>query len=198
MPAVPVAALTPFQQHAAKWRDCRRCGLCEGRTNVVLARGKVPCDVLFVGEAPWISEDALAQPFVGPAGHLLDGIIELAWRDHPKLRWAMTNLVACIPRADTTEDKDPPEEAIRACAPRLREMVALCNPRLIVRVGTLAQQWLDVKWKNHISLGKIPMIDITHPGAMLPGRANVTQQSLMVQRATVTLRCAAEKLTCQT
>lgn len=62
--------------HVEKWKDCQRCPLAQQRSNIVLARGTVPCDVLFIGEAPGASEDALGLPFVGPAGHLLNQIIE--------------------------------------------------------------------------------------------------------------------------
>lgn len=67
-----------------RWKDCTACGLCEHRQKVVLARGSVPCDILFIGEAPGESEDCLGQPFVGPAGQLLDRIVRLAlpYRSH--------------------------------------------------------------------------------------------------------------------
>jgi uracil-DNA glycosylase len=63
---------------------------------VVLCRGRLPCDVLFVGEAPGVSEDVLGRPFVGPAGKLLDTIVERALDG--QYDCAMTNLVACIPK----------------------------------------------------------------------------------------------------
>lgn len=42
----------------------------------MLGRGDIPCDLLFIGEAPGVSEDALGQPFIGPAGKLLDQLIK--------------------------------------------------------------------------------------------------------------------------
>lgn len=72
----PGASLSLFQLHVREWENCTRCPLCETRRNIVLSRGKVPCDVLFIGEGPGESEDVLGAPFVGPAGHLLDHIIE--------------------------------------------------------------------------------------------------------------------------
>lgn len=64
-----------YQQHVADWRACTGCTLSERRNRVVLFRGSVPCDVLFVGEAPGESEDVVGTPFVGPAGKFLDGMI---------------------------------------------------------------------------------------------------------------------------
>ena len=41
-----------YMKHKEKWINCTRCELCENRKKVCLLRGKVPCDMLFVGEAP--------------------------------------------------------------------------------------------------------------------------------------------------
>src|SRR5438552_15178619 len=61
------------------WRDigdCTRCGLCEGRTQVVNTFGNPKARLMFVGEAPGADEDAQGKPFVGRAGQLLTKIIE--------------------------------------------------------------------------------------------------------------------------
>src|SRR3954471_2435855 len=99
--------MTTWLEHVARWRDCTRCPLSQQRSNIVLARGQVPCDVLFVGEAPGASEDALAQPFCGPAGHLLDQIVERALP--PIVSYAMTNLVCCFPREAKAQGDNEPE-----------------------------------------------------------------------------------------
>lgn len=70
--------MSEWTDHVARWKDCTDCPLCQQRDQIVLARGQVPADVVFIGEAPGASEDALGMPFVGPAGHLLDGIISNA------------------------------------------------------------------------------------------------------------------------
>src|SRR6185295_13566514 len=61
------------------WRDigdCTRCGLCEGRTQVVNTHGNHSARLMFVGEAPGADEDAQGKPFVGRAGQLLTKMIE--------------------------------------------------------------------------------------------------------------------------
>lgn len=66
-------ALSLYQSHVAKWRDCTACDLHRTRGRVVLAKGKIPCDVLFVGEAPGFCISG-------------DTLIDTAWRDksiHP-------------------------------------------------------------------------------------------------------------------
>lgn len=192
-----------FQQHVLDWTDCRRCSLCDGRKNVVLARGKVPCDMLFVGEAPGESEDALAKPFIGPAGKLLDQIIAASIPSH--IRLAFTNLVACIPRpeegGDETEKRkrklgEPPDETIIACAPRLTEFVRMCSPKVIVCVGALARDWLN---SSKVSPGynvmggfQGLMIDIHHPAFLL--RANKANQGLLIQQCVIRLRDAVSDM----
>lgn len=188
--------MTPWQAFVAKWKDCRRCALAQGRSTVVLARGKLPCHALFVGEAPGRSEDDLGEAFVGAAGHLLDAWIDRAgWNGgaaHPPVRCAFTNLCCCIPLDEDGEKvAEPPEDAVKACAPRLREFVALARPQLVICVGLLASKYVRRKLAG-VNVGDVPLVDIVHPAAVL--RANVAQQSLMERRAVVTLANAGEKL----
>jgi uracil-DNA glycosylase len=185
---------TPLQQFCERWG--KGCGshLCAAARKVVLARGTVPCEVLFVGEAPGESENVIGQPFVGPAGRLLDHIVEkaLAPQGIFKRSCAFTNLVCCIPKdEDGQKLRQPDDEDIWACAERLQHFVGLCDPKLIVCVGAVARDWLDEKRRDHVKLHRhIPRIEITHPAAVL--RANVAQRDLMVQRSIVVLSNAVE------
>ncbi len=70
--------MTKYQLHVLNWKDCERCYLSQRRTKVVLCRGTLPCDVLFVGESPGKSEDVLGEPFIGPSGQLLGKIVQKA------------------------------------------------------------------------------------------------------------------------
>lgn len=182
-----------YQLHVEEWRDCQRCELASQRSRIVLARGSVPCDVLLVGEAPGVSEDTLGKPFMGPAGKLLDEIMKAAWEEN-SVSYALTNLVACFPREAKNEGyNEPPDDAIKKCAPRLEQLVKIANPRLIVAVGTLARDWLDPKRRGGPKFYReIPQAFIVHPSAIL--RANLAMRSLMIQRCVVTLANAVEKL----
>lgn len=84
-----------FSDHVDRWKHCTLCPLHKVRRQVVLARGKLPADVLMVGEAPGLSEDVLGAPFTGPAGQLLDRIITATELENYRI--AFTNLVGCIP-----------------------------------------------------------------------------------------------------
>lgn len=177
--------MTPYQQHKRYWSGCERCCLCEHRKKVVLCRGRLPCDVLFIGEAPGMSEDVIGRPFVGPAGKLLDAIAEEALGDRSR---AFTNLVACIPKdGELVKTGEPPKESIEACAPRLLELIEMANPKLFVAVGVLAGKWLPKIYKE---LPVDRTIQIVHPAAIL--RAEPVQQGILVQRAIVSLSNASQ------
>ncbi|MGL6095376.1 MAG: uracil-DNA glycosylase family protein [Fimbriiglobus sp.] len=179
--------LTPYGKHCDQW--AAGCGsvLCHGATKVVLCRGSLPCDILFVGEAPGESEDVIGRPFVGPAGVLLDRIVGEALdglRAGSHFRLAFTNLVGCVPRGETGRPTDPSVVEIERCRPRLHEMVRLARPKLLVTVGALAEK--------HLNLDFVPRAAVVHPAAVL--RANVANQGLMIQRDVVTLRTAAVEI----
>lgn len=191
--------MKPFQQHLLNWKNCTACSLCEGRRNVVLFRGQIPCDVLMIGEAPGASEDVLGSPFTGPAGHLLDEIIRTAdqsrftdfedWNNSPSVRIGFTNLVSCIPIGDDgSKVKEPPDEAIKACAPRLQEIVEICKPRLIVCVGQLPKKWLG----KVIPHRDATSVQITHPAVLL--RMDASQYGLAYRQCVVTLADAFREL----
>lgn len=182
-----------YSEHVARWKDCRGCSLCERRNRVVLARGKLPCDVLFIGEAPGESEDTLGQPFIGPAGKLLDWLIEQAGgADH---RIAFTNLIACIPRDETGKKViDPPKEAIDACRDRLIEILSIACPSVVVYVGKASQKYGPeaVKqaedWESPIYRKEPYRADIIHPAAIL--RVDISQRGLTIQQTILKLENA--------
>lgn len=182
-----------YQLHANEWRDCRRCELHRTRCKVVLAKGKLPCDVLFVGEAPGESEDVTGTPFIGPAGRLLDEMIANAG-GYRELRLAYTTVVACIPRGeDGDKMMEPDDSHAEACQPRLVEIVKIADPRLIVQVGTFAETWTQPDYKHSPKFHKpIPMVKIVHPAAIL--RARVDQKDYQKQRNVIALRDALELL----
>jgi uracil-DNA glycosylase family 4 len=132
-----------------------------------------------VGEGPGQMEDWDGKPFVGPAGELLQRIIDDAVPD--TVRYVLTNVVCCMPTdADGLKSGEPTQEQLRFCATRLREFVALADPKLIVCVGSVAEDWLDVKNHHHVSFHRpIPMVAVKHPAAIL--RSNIAARGLDVQ-----------------
>jgi uracil-DNA glycosylase family 4 len=189
-----------FKRHVERWRHCTLCPLGVQRTNIVLARGQVPCDVLFVGEAPGVSEDVLGQPFVGEAGHELDGWITQAdqaryddheiWNASTPPRIAFTNLVACFPReAKARGDNEPTIKEISACTHRLVEFVQLCKPRGVVLVGKLADKCFPNECRRTVDV----LVSIMHPAFVLREK-NLNQKANLVRSAVLTLKYVLEEL----
>lgn len=212
--------MTKYQLHKQTWAKCTACSLSQGRCKVVFARGDIPCDVLFVGEAPGRSEDILGKPFVGPAGKLLDQIIEHSiggwtWEKindegyEKKIRIAFYNAVSCYPKEQKeTANHEPPEEAIEACQAKLIEFVRIAKPKLIIRVGKTALKSIPGQSifstnqnEKSYSYGSLPWIpesqfllfaEIVHPAAIL--RANISNRGLMIQKAEVVIASAVQDM----
>lgn len=171
--------------HAAKWKDCTKCPLGHQRFRICLAKGQVPCDVLFVGEAPGASEDATGEVFCGPAGNLLQEIINRALE--PETRLAFTNLVCCFPReAKSRGDNEPERDEILSCRPRLIEFANIAQPRLVVCVGTLAEAYVRGIYGG-------PGVHITHPAYIL-SKLPQAQKGMEANKCVVQIRSAWNKV----
>ena len=148
---------------------CRRCGLCETRHNVVFGVGKEDADIMFVGEGPGEQEDLQGQPFVGPAGKLLDDmlcIIDLS----RETNCYIANIVKCRP----PENRDPLGVEQDACIGYLRRQVALLRPKIIVCLGRIAAMRIikpDFKiTREHgqwFEKNGFQMMAVYHPAALL-------------------------------
>lgn len=115
---------------------CRRCALCQTRHTLVFGVGNETSPILFVGEGPGEQEDLCGEPFVGPAGQLLDTMLELIDLDRSKIYIA--NIVKCRP----PRNRDPLPEEIAACGEWLRRQIALLQPRVVVCLGRIAAKEL--------------------------------------------------------
>lgn len=149
--------------------NCTRCGLCETRHHVVFGIGNRNADILFVGEGPGEQEDLKGEPFVGPAGKLLDEmlcIIDL----NRNSNCYIANIVKCRP----PQNRDPMETEQDACIGFLRNQVALIRPKAIVCLGRIAAMRLirpDYRiTREHgqwVEKNGIWMTAIYHPSALL-------------------------------
>lgn len=179
--------MSKWMDHVQRWQDCQRCPLGQQRDRICLARGIVPCTVLFIGEAPGASEDALGQPFVGPAGKLLDEIVARAIPHN--VPCAYTNLVACYPRDAKSEGHNEPEHGeILECRERLVDFVAVCQPKLVVRVGKLASTWAVAP----VVFSGVDVCDIDHPARIL--RMPIAQRGMAVRKCVVVVVQALDDL----
>ena len=115
---------------------CTACGLCATRHHVVFGVGPRDADVMFVGEGPGEQEDLQGEPFVGPAGHLLDDMLSII--DLSREICYIANIVKCRPPMN----RDPLPAESEACMPWLREQFALLRPKIVVCLGRVAAQQL--------------------------------------------------------
>lgn len=158
-----------FDELIEQMRGCQLCRLKESRTQVVPGEGSPEADLLFIGEAPGEVEDRQGRPFVGPAGQLLDRILESAGFKREEVY--ITNMVKCRPPLNRTPQRDE----IETCWPYLDAQIRQIKPKIIVALGNVpAQSFLKTsegitslrgqffKWREGIEL--FPMF---HPSYLL-------------------------------
>ena len=156
--------------------DCQACDLYKRGTQTVFGAGTRKAEVLFVGEQPGNDEDPEGEPFVGPAGKLLDKALEEAGIDRQKAY--VTNVVKHFkwePRGKRRIHKKPNAKEIAACRPWLEAEIEIVKPKVIVCLGaTAAQALLGSQFRVSKDRGKFiesdlaPFIIATvHPSAIL-------------------------------
>jgi len=125
------------------WRDigdCTRCGLCEGRTQVVNTHGNPKARLMFVGEAPGADEDAQGKPFVGRAGQLLTKMIEAMGLKREEV------IIGNVNRCRPPGNRQPTLEEAAICRPFLYREIAVIHPAVIVVMGNTAlRNLLEIK-----------------------------------------------------
>ncbi|HEU5478083.1 MAG TPA: uracil-DNA glycosylase [Gaiellaceae bacterium] len=137
MSAVSVESLDALAEYAAGTAACTRCGLAQGRTQVVFGSGNPHADLMFVGEAPGFHEDKQGVPFVGQAGKLLDKL--LAGIDITRADVFVANVLKCRPPGN----RDPQPDEIEACEPHLFRQIELIEPKVIATLGNFATKLLS-------------------------------------------------------
>ena len=160
--------MVTWEELEARCRQCQNCPLSETRTNVVFGVGNRQADILFIGEGPGEQEDLQGEPFVGPAGKLLDLMLSLIDLDRSKVYIA--NIVKCRP----PRNRDPLNTEQDACTGYLRAQTALIRPKIIVCLGRIAAMRIIDKGfritKQHgqwCDRAGVQMTAIYHPSAVL-------------------------------
>jgi uracil-DNA glycosylase len=161
---------------AAAAAGCTACDLYKRATQVVFGEGAPGAEVMLVGEQPGDQEDLSGHPFVGPAGRLLDSILEEVGIKRSEVY--VTNAVKHFkwePRGPRRIHKKPAYGEIRACRPWLEAELKVQNPRVLVCLGaTAAQSFLgrdfkvsEGRGKFYEIEGKYRVIATLHPSAVL-------------------------------
>lgn len=150
-------------------KSCTKCGLCQGRTNLVFGIGKKDADIMLIGEGPGENEDLQGEPFVGRSGKLLDKFLESIGLDRNKNVY-IANMVKCRP----PKNRDPKPDEQETCIKWLREQFKIIRPKIIICVGRIsAQKLIDANFrvtKEHgefIEKNGVLMMGTYHPAAIL-------------------------------
>jgi uracil-DNA glycosylase len=125
--------------------DCKGCHLYENATQTVFSRGAVSSRVVLVGEQPGDGEDRRGEPFVGPAGKLLDRAVAEAGLD-PAQTYT-TNAVKHFkftpaPGGKRRIHATPDTHEVGACRPWLVAELSLLEPEIVVALGATAAKSL--------------------------------------------------------
>lgn len=176
--------IDPLKLIKREWKDCNDCGLGATAHNHVFYRGSIPCEVLFIGEAPGKDEDLVGEPFVGRAGDVLNALIEASVKEiernileaaRPHIEalgyqltgllskkdysYGIANILACRPVGPNGKDRPPTKKEADACSYRLEQTIAAANPKLIILLGRSAEK----HYKIPAGLEQVPAVYVEHP-----------------------------------
>lgn len=172
---------------------CTRCSLCQTRKNVVFGVGPKNADIMFIGEGPGEQEDLQGEPFVGPAGKLLDDMLSII--DLSRHNCYIANIVKCRP----PHNRDPQEGEQAACFGYLENQIDLIQPKIIVCLGRIAamriispEYRITREHGQWIQKNGIWMSAIYHPSALLRdvSKRPETFDDLLGLRAKMNQLCA--------
>jgi DNA polymerase len=153
---------------------CRACALCESRRQTVFGVGHERAHWMIIGEAPGEQEDLKGEPFVGPAGRLLDAMLEaldLTRESGPPERQVyIANTLKCRPPGN----RNPQPEEMARCEPFLVRQIQLVQPRVLLAMGRFAVQALlrtdepigRLRGRVHRYQG-VPLVVTYHPAYLL-------------------------------
>jgi uracil-DNA glycosylase len=115
---------------------CTACGLDKTRTQTVFGVGDLNADLMIIGEAPGFHEDQQGEPFVGPAGQLLNAMLQSIGLERASVYIA--NILKCSP----PNNRDPLAAEVDLCTSFLEKQIALVQPKLLLSVGRIAAHYL--------------------------------------------------------
>jgi len=164
----------------------KRTDLFRDCLNIVVGKGNVNADILFVGEAPGRNEDEQGIPFCGAAGKNLDKLLDNVGLSLEDIYVA--NILKCRP----PENRDPTSEEIKAHTPWLLKQIKDMKPKVVCSLGNYATKFFlargDVeKMKEQLGITqlhgkiqeieieglKIKLIPLFHPAAIIYNRTKL-------------------------
>ncbi len=185
-PFVPDRPTLPKLRSAAA--TCKGCELWKSGTQTVFGEGTTRAELMLVGEQPGDKEDLAGEPFVGPAGRLLDKALEAAEIDRRKVY--VTNIVKHFKweaRGKRRIHKKPNLTEVSACKPWLEAEMKVVKPKVVVALGATAAQGLlgkdfrvtKQRGEPVESDGAGIVVATIHPSAILRARDDVERRNEM-------------------
>jgi uracil-DNA glycosylase len=141
MTSKPASTTDSISTLRAEAENCRACPLWKDATQTIFGEGPHTARVMLVGEQPGDKEDLSGQPFVGPAGQMLNRALDEAGVDRNDVY--VTNAVKhfkFLPRGKFRLHQKPNTAEIKACRPWYERELAAINPELVVAMGATAAQ----------------------------------------------------------
>ena len=137
----------------------------------------------FIGEGPGEQEDLKGEPFVGPAGRLLDEMLTII--DLSRETCYIANIVKCRP----PHNRDPLQVEQEACIGWLRAQTKLLRPKIIVCLGRIAAMKLDPRGFQNFARTR----PVDAEGRDLGSRRSITPPRCCATRASGPMRSAISR-----
>ena len=179
---------------------CTACSLCRTRRQTVFGTGNLRARWMIVGEAPGEQEDLQGEPFVGPAGRLLDNMLRALklTRDDaaPDRQVYIANTLKCRP----PRNRNPEPAELALCEPFLQRQIDLLRPALILAMGRFAVHSLlrssepigRLRGREHRYQG-VPLVVSYHPAYLLRNPADKAKAWADLCLAAATVDAAARE-----
>lgn len=158
---------------------------------VVVGVGDLNARIFFCGEAPGAEEEVVGEPFVGPAGQLLNRMIQAMGLQRKEVY--IGNIMNWRPELPTASGQEqvgnrpPTAEEMSYCLPFFRAQLEIVNPEVIVALGSTAAQGLfgmgsfkalgEIRgqWKL---FGEKPVMVTYHPSYILRNASNRSKRAI--------------------
>lgn len=143
------------------------------RETLVFATGSPEAELMFIGEAPGAEEERQREPFVGPAGQKLTGIIKAMGLDRERVY--ISNICKFRPAMPDqgSSNRAPTREEMRACLPFILTEIDILRPKVIIALGKTASEGLGIEGPVSRLRGRfyevhgIPAMVTFHPSFIL-------------------------------
>lgn len=156
-----------MDRHSSLWTDCARCGRSQTRRRMLFGAGTVRAKIVIIGNPPTPEEEAAGRLFIGPAGEMLDKMLENVLG----LRRDQVWLTPALPCAG---EPLPAMSAFQTCRPWLQHQIELVRPACVLTMGLVPTRallgdgvdWISARgiWQQWMGFSVMPTF---HPSDLL-------------------------------